>query len=425
VRRIALLDPVSDAGIGAYSHELANALTRAGTRVDLYSKRISYAAQFPRTYRHLPVLGRPLSAQRDRLQVLWRGRTDAPAGRWRAPARWGTADPYWREHVMSVELASFLSRRRYDAVWTQWPSLGTQEGVFRSACRGLGLPVIHTVHNVLPHEHNASDSDRYRQVYDDADVLIVHSDQARRDLLALLPSAGPRTVVAAHGLYTMYPRQQAARLPTRARLGASAHEQVILIFGGIRPYKNVDAAIDAFARANLPNQRLVICGWEWGYDDMSLSDSLAHTRRKVEASPAARRISLVPGPVDAMTAMELFEAADAVLLPYGESWGSGVLLMAMSYGRGVIVSAAGGMPDYVTDYAMHVVLSDTSSHAIAEGLIAAARHGPLRREAQRPPALEWDAIVPPLLSTTARILRKSAAHPDAVDRPVPAHPAGR
>ena len=49
--------------------------------------------------------------------------------------------------------------------------------------------MIHTVHNVLPHERSAGDERTYRAVYGASDVLLVHSRAA--NLSALDPGPQP------------------------------------------------------------------------------------------------------------------------------------------------------------------------------------------------------------------------------------------
>jgi glycosyltransferase involved in cell wall biosynthesis len=405
-----MLDPIGDAGIGVYTHELANAITALGHQVDVYTRRMPFTRQFARGYRLLPVLGRPLSTQTPQLRAAFRGTTPPPCGALSLPTAWHRATPQWRSHVLSIELATFLARRRYDMVWSQWPSLGLQEGVFREACRGLGVPIVHTVHNVIPHEASESGIAEAHRAYREADVLVTHSHAARDALEHFAPDCRERVVVAAHGLYTTYPRLPGARTAVRQRLGIPDTAPVALIFGGIRPYKNVDACLTAVAQLAHPALHLIVCGWEYGMGNGVGTDPLAHTRTIVAGLPSHARVHLIPGPVDADDASALFEAADIALLPYRESWGSGQLLMAMSFGLRVIVSTTGGMEEYVADYPHAVVTDRIDATSIASALQRGLDTLSVTpRRPARPAALEWAHIAPRLLDDVAHTLHVPTA----------------
>ncbi|HXE56444.1 MAG TPA: glycosyltransferase [Gemmatimonadales bacterium] len=396
-RSVAVINPLADYGISEYSHELAEGLCANGVRVDLYTTAIPTMAGRPRRHRLFPVLGSPLFRQR----ALVERRIPAPARKSSFQPANGVAvservrDPLLervRRFFLPVELALHLRRRGYDLVWTQWPFLGPYGVGFLSACRSLGLPVLHTVHNVLPHEPEPGDDEICRRVYRTADALVVHSEQSRAELAAFEPATIGKTIVAPHGLYEGYPRRPERRDAVRRELDLPTDAPVILMFGALRPYKNVDAVLESLRDPRLAAARLIVAGRERKFPDLVPGDLVGRTRRLAAALGVLDRIRPLPGPFDHERTAELFEASDIVALPYLRSYGSGQLLLAMTFGKHVAATPVGGAAEYCVHYPRHTLLSGPSVPEVAAGLAEAAATVASGREAPAPPRVSLDRL---------------------------------
>lgn len=433
MHRIALLDPVGDAGIGGYTHELAEALQRAGFEVDVYSTRQPFAERLPRHYALIPVFGgaaldrvslaavtldrrhsrtAPLvvaHAAADTLDgyfdVLARRTWNANAPLVAAPMRSRAAAPLdaLAPSAEPCTLAAHLCASGYDTLWTQWPDLQPYGTNLRAHCSASGLRIVHTVHNVLPHERDASDVQRHAAVYNAADALVVHSAQAATALATQFPSSAHRIIESRHGTYTLYPRVRGARERVRARLGVTNDTVLALLFGGVRPYKNVDGVLNALRDPRCRNITVVVAGWEYGYPEHVSGDRLGRTRRLVAELGIGNQVRLLPGPFGVPQTSALFEASDVIALPYHESYGSGVQCLGMTFERHLLCTRTGGMAEYFDDYAAHTMIEAASAESIAEGLARAA--GALRTpridDVRSPEALHWDAIVSALVPQLA------------------------
>jgi glycosyltransferase involved in cell wall biosynthesis len=403
VRRVALVT-LGDPGIGTYTYELAEALSACGVRVDVYTHFPSCTLPLPRHHRLFPVLGSALIRQRYllRLHAASPGtvRLD-PEGAAHGPS----CIPRFlkrtiRESYLSIELATWLRAQRYDFVWTQWPDLYGSRISFWSAARALGLPLVHTVHNVFPHEQAADDRAHYRHVYDRSRLVIVHSRAARDVLAREFPAVSSKILISPHGLYTTtYPRRPEARDRVRRSLGVSSAVPLVLFFGGVRPYKNVDVVIRALAADRIGQIALLVAGRESGYPESSTDDPLARTRRLATEWNVLDRVRLIPGIFDYDTTAELLEACDIVVLPYIESYGSGLLLLAMSFGKYIVATRTGGMDEYLRDYPAHDVIDTPTDDNLLAALHRSARliQSGGSCLASRPAHLEWSHIVRELL----------------------------
>lgn len=406
---IALINPLGDYGIGAYTYELAEGLSKAGATVDVFTTDGApiAAANLPMQHAMHTVLGSFLF--KSALARSWQKQTVTSQAssshsavskeREAAPGKAGLLLSRLKNLVLTAEFALYLKARGYDLVWTQWPYLDRYGILFWQVCRSLGFPIVHTVHNVLSHEKSEQDIQHCGEVYRYCDLLIVHSRQSQEELERIFPETKNKIVVAAHGLYSMYPRLPEARDPAREALNIAKNQTAILFYGGVRPYKNLDAVLEPLADASLENCVLVVAGRESAYDDMVPGDPLGRTRRLAEKWGVLSKLRLCSGYFSIEQTAELFEAADIVVLPYIESYGSGVLLLAMTYGKHVVVTPTGGMEEHVEGYSKHTVVKGFSSKDVLQALRSALTQ---QSETLRPECLatlQWPVIAASLLNT--------------------------
>jgi glycosyltransferase involved in cell wall biosynthesis len=237
---------------------------------------------------------------------------------------------------------------------------------FWSASKKLGMRMIHTVHNVLPHEEANTDRETVRRVYEYSDKLIVHSEYSRRELLQQFPQCQGKELRMRFGLYTMFPRFQGQGSRLRDQLKIPEGHGILLFYGSVRPYKNIDSVLEA-----LRDRRdviLVVAGRESGFSDLVPGDPLGRTRRIAASLGVLDRVRLIPGMLDLKTTAELFETADALLLPYLQSYGSGVLLLGMTFGLHIIATRTGGMDEYLENYPAHTLLDGPDTASVAQGI---------------------------------------------------------
>lgn len=408
---VALLNPMADFGIDAYTHELARGLAENGVHVDVFTadaSRLDVQVAYPH-YRRFRVLGSRLpriltdTSLRDDSQDLegperppmfgGPSASSAPLSLWRVKAR---------QYFLSLELALYLHRAEYDVVWTQWPDLGAYAN-FWEAARWLRMPVVHTVHNILPHERSSGDMWLCERSYTAARVLFVHSKTVRDEFTTLFPAHGSKVVTMQHGAYTLYPRRSGARARMRAALNIPDNAVALLCCGAIRPYKNVDGCIRALAGIKREDIILVIAGSEAG---ASPDDPLAQTRALVSESGVEDRARLLPGFLDETAMAELFEASDVLMLPYRKSYGSGLLMLGITFGK-YIVATRPGMEEAGLLYPRAILLDSADPAEVARGIQVA-----VRRAIEEPtaadsiaPEFDWSHIAANCVDEIERVIK--------------------
>lgn len=155
-----------------------------------------------------------------------------------------------------------------------------------------------------------------------AGLIFVHAEALREELEEVARPRAP-IVVVPHGVDPQEPEP----LPDRP---------AVLFFGRLGHYKGVDVLLDAMTEvwASLPEATLTIAGDGELEDHPALGDERVTLRREYlpdEELPA------------------LFAAARCVVLPYRQASQSGVGSLAKRYGRPLVVSDVGGLPELVAD----------------------------------------------------------------------------
>jgi glycosyltransferase involved in cell wall biosynthesis len=134
-------------------------------------------------------------------------------------------------------------------------------------------------------------------------------------------------------------RSPVTREEARRRLGIPQNEVVFVSPGFLQPHKGHDRAIDAF-RA-LGTGRLYVVGSVRDTTPQNLAYA-ASLRLLAGTTPG---FELVDRFVDDEEFDAWITAADAVVLPYRQSWSSGALARAQAIGTPAVVSEVGGLPE--------------------------------------------------------------------------------
>ena len=118
----------------------------------------------------------------------------------------------------------------------------------------------------------------------------------------------------------------------------------ILFFGQIKKVKGLDILLTGLARLKLENSNflLTIAGRPWR-DNLSFYDDI------VEKNNLTKNVKFDLNYIPDDKVYEYFDKADLVILPYKRIYQSGVLLLAMSYGRAVLASDLTPFSEIIVD----------------------------------------------------------------------------
>lgn len=197
----------------------------------------------------------------------------------------------------------------------------------------LGMNLVWTAHNILPHDPVFTDDIAARRALVKAsDLVIAHSEETSVSLARI--SATPRKI-------TVIPHGPFAAGHFTNIFGGDAEDLDpfrFLFIGRIKPYKGVDDLLAAFeAVPPSPRMHLTVAG---KCDDPELLDNL---RRFGDNANITLNIGPEHLPDNALSA--LLAEAHAVVLPFKKISTSGSAILAISHGKPLIVPESANMID--------------------------------------------------------------------------------
>lgn len=223
--------------------------------------------------------------------------------------------------------------------------------------------VVFLVHNVVDHESAAWKVWLTRRVLRKGDGFLVHSNAAAADLSGLLGS-DEGILVHPHPIYDQFPIE-VAPAPRRAPLE-------LLFFGFVRDYKGLDLLLEALAGLSRRDWRLSIVGELWNQGEQTC-------RAALDRLGLAEQVELVPRYVSDTEAARYFQRADLVVVPYRQSYGTGVVPLAYHYDKPVIASNLGALAE--------IVQPGRTGWLFEEGSVTALRDTLARRTAREASAM--------------------------------------
>jgi len=317
--KVAVIEPVGGhGGMDYYDFGLCGGLTAAGVDVVLHSCEetvVPAGAAFSVRHSYAGIYG------------------DAPA--WRRGLRYlrGTIEALWcsvREERRICHFHLF--------------HVGLLEAFNFALAKLLGRRVVITAHDVESFVGSLEVPALSRWVYRRADRVVAHNRISRRELIERIGLDAARIAVIPHGNYLHVLRPLPAVEEAREALGIAAGAKVILFFGQIKEVKGLDLLLKAMPKVleKHPDAVLLIAGKPWK-SDFSVYEALMERHSICEQ--CITHIRYIP---DAELP-RYYAVADLVALPYRRIYQSGVVLMAMSYGKAVLVSDLPGMTEIVKD----------------------------------------------------------------------------
>jgi glycosyltransferase involved in cell wall biosynthesis len=189
----------------------------------------------------------------------------------------------------------------------------------------LRIRIVWTVHNILPHEPIFHDEvAARRRLARAADLVVVHAADSVRELEAI--GARPRRwIVVAQG-----PQKPGFDPSTLRAPGSGQSVLRLLFFGLILEYKGVEDLLAVMnTLAPSVEARLVVAG--------ECRDEGLRQRLQALARDSSGRVELMLERLPEEQVTPLFAASDAVVLPFRRVTTSSSALLAMGYGRVVVL----------------------------------------------------------------------------------------
>jgi glycosyltransferase involved in cell wall biosynthesis len=219
----------------------------------------------------------------------------------------------------------------------------------------------------LPHEDNSEDTENIlRKIYRSVDHIIVHANQNKEELISRFKININKTTVIPHGSYDLFYRQKnISKERVKRELNIPIHKKIILFFGSIRKYKGLDYLLEAFnqVRKQLDNTILLVIG---GKTANNSNDE--YYSNLVRNLAGYDNVIFIGKYIDIDSVGYYFSVADLVVLPYTQTYQSGVLMLAYASGKPVVVTDVGGLSELVVADKTGLVVPLCNSSALAEAI---------------------------------------------------------
>lgn len=279
---------------------------------------------------------------------------------------------------------NILSLRRGDIFHYHWPEFFINR---RNVCvrlarmlafaaivlfvRMRGLKVVWTVHNLFPHDAYAEKSIfRYMTWFiGRCDGLIFLSHASVRQFFDFYRiEKPPRWAVIPHGDYRSFFAPPPPKAQARQALGLPQDKTILMFFGAIRPYKNVETLLSVFSGMERDDLFLVVAG--------KISPRMTHLE---DIKRAARdNVRFFTDFIPNEDVPLYLSAADIVVLPYKDILNSGSALLALTFDRRVIVPALGSIQELQGDVGDEWVFSyegELTAEVIESAVLHLSRSG--------------------------------------------------
>lgn len=346
--RLVLVEPNGSGGLIHYTYQLCTALAEEGVDVTLITGRDYELAHLPHNFQVKDILELwslfdPQSSQNVHTSGWQR--------RWHK-IRWTARRGQRAARLISawVELTRVLLDLKPDVV--QFSKISFPfEALFLRQMRRAGLTLTQICHEFELREKQRGLFSRlavrlYADIYRNFSAIFFHARENCDKFLSLYPFVNPENAhIIPHGnsgwLLKYFPQTE-DREALRRRYGLKPGQPVVLFFGLLAPSKGIQDLIEAFAVVRQSSDaRLLIAGYPTKNFDMN------ELRQAITDLGLTEHIVFDTRYIPLEEVGALMSLATVAVYPYRSSTQSGALQVAYTFGRPVVATTVGGLPEAV------------------------------------------------------------------------------
>lgn len=275
--------------------------------------------------------------------------------------------------------------RPHFVVFQSWLKIAFLDALFVRFFRIFGIRCIITIHDLLPHYPRRWSAVEMTFFYRSFDGAVVHSKRQAESLRAL--GLNMPTLVVPHGVYDLFNTRGLTQPEARQELPElSADKFTALFFGFLDHRKGIAEFVDAAVRMReLGDFQFVIAG---------KAEQRPVVLEALERARGAGNVIVHDFTIPHEDVQRYFAACDVVVLPYLEGTTSGVLKLAMAFGKPIICTDIGDFPETLESWPGLMVDSRRLVDDLVAKLLMARDRGTelFEQGARHADDFRWDRI---------------------------------
>lgn len=364
--RVLFVSPTPRAGTAQYTHNLASHLGRLGHRVSLLTGVGYELGRYARDYAVVEAIDR----FRPRPLLWWR---------------------LWRHlRALRPQVIHYQGGQHPDMLWLL-------DRLLRALFPAVAVYTPQDLHsNTRRAHHDRAAQDLLKRMQH-----VFFNSEENRDFVrrSWAIDLGHSSVAAVPDLLDFVRRDVKPEAPS-----IPAGRPLLLCFGLIEPRKGIATLLQAFAllRQHRPDAHLAVVG-------KALMD-LAPLHEAIARHGMQGHVDLVAEYVSFERMAGYFERADALVLPYEAGWNSGVIPVALGYGKPVVATTIASAAEAVVEGRTGLLVAPADPQALGAALLRIVADTALREQMR--PHLRQAAIAQgwqPLVAATEGVYRRLVA----------------
>lgn len=237
--------------------------------------------------------------------------------------------------------------------------------------RLFNVKLVHTAHDVLPHEEKKIDYLLNYFLYKASRKIIVHSSYIKNKLSSIFDIKKEKIEIVPHGNFDIYKSNSPlSNEEAKKEFNLAPTDNVILFFGFIREYKGLDNLLDAYSLVHKKNPEIkfIIAG---SIATKSLSQVYRNKISRFQSTESLiTNFNFIPSDKVAT----YFTAADFVVLPYKDIDHSGIVHMAYSFEIPIIATNVGDFAEVIEEGKSGYLVEKNDPDALADAIIEAFKN---------------------------------------------------
>jgi glycosyltransferase involved in cell wall biosynthesis len=368
--RLVLVEPNGSGGLIHYTYQLCTALASEGVDVTLVTGKEYELAHLPHNF------------QVNNLLDLWslfdpQASQTVHANAWQRrwhKVRWTARRGQRAIRLLSawISLTRYLTELKPDIV--QFSKIHFPfEAIFLAQMRRRGLILTQICHEFEMRENHRGPFSSltvraYANIYRNFSAIFFHARENCEKFLSLFPFVpNQKTHIIPHGnsgwLRKYFPQDHDWDA-LRQHYGLQPVQPVVLFFGLLAPSKGIQDLIEAFALVRQSTDaKLLIAGYPTKYFN------LEELKQKIADLNLLDHVVLDTRYIPLEEVGALMGLATVAVYPYRSSTQSGALQVAYTFGRPVIATAVGGLPEAVEQGRSGFLVPTHSPKELAAGIL--------------------------------------------------------